>query len=91
MESVQRGDRLLVFPCDFAIKVLGRAAADFDTLVVSIVRRHVPDLREGAVSSRESRAGRYVAVTVTVQAESQAQLDRLYTELSAHEQILMVL
>lgn len=88
---MQRTDSLLEFPCDFPIKVLGLAEHDLDALVVSIVRRHVGDLREGAVSSKASRKGKYTSVTVTVQAESQDQLDRLYTELSTHEKILMVL
>ncbi|MGD9602842.1 MAG: YbeD family protein [Gammaproteobacteria bacterium] len=82
---------LLKFPCDFPLKVMGHAADDFDALVVEIVRRHVPSLREGAVQRRPSRQGNYLAVTVTVQAESQQQLDDLYRELSGHARILMVL
>ena len=66
-------------------------AADFDSVVVSIVRRHVEDLGEGAIRSKQSRHGKYVSITVTFQAQSQQQLDRLYTELCAHEQVLMVL
>lgn len=91
MESMQQRDTLIEFPCNFPIKVLGSAADDFDALVVSIVRKQFPDLREGAVSSKESRQGRYISITVTVQADSQEQLDRLYAELGAHEKILMVL
>lgn len=83
--------KALTFPCDFPLKIMGRTSPDFDALVVSIVLRHVGELREGAVSLRESRGGAYVSVTVTVQAESQDQLDALYRELSAHERILMVL
>lgn len=82
---------VLKFPCDFPIKVMGFADQDFDTLVVGIVLKHVADLREGAVSSRASSGGKYISVTVTVQAESQIQLDGLYRELSGHERILMVL
>ena len=84
-------DSLLEFPCDFAVKVLGHAEDDFDELVVDIVRRHVSVLGEGAVAVKESRGGKYLSVTVSLVAESRAQLDRLYTELSAHERILMVL
>lgn len=84
-------ESLLEFPCDFPLKVMGRAEDDFDALVARIVRRHVEDLREGAIRSRESRKGTYVSVTVTIQAQSQAQLDGLYHELSAHERVLMVL
>lgn len=83
--------KALTFPCDFPLKIMGRAAPDFDSLVVEIVLRHVGSVREGAISVRESRGGNYVSVTVTVQAESQDQLDALYRELSGHEQILMVL
>ncbi|MGR8919761.1 MAG: HP0495 family protein [Gammaproteobacteria bacterium] len=82
---------LLEFPCDFPIKIMGDAARDFDALVVGIVRKHVSDLREGAVRRRASSGGKYVSITVTIQAESREQLDGLYRELSAHERVLMVL
>lgn len=81
----------LQFPCDFPLKVMGEAIADFDALVAAIVLKHVSALREGAVRSRASRGGKYVSVTVTIQAESREQLDDLYRELSAHERVLMVL
>lgn len=82
---------LLEFPCDFPIKAMGKSEDNFDALVVEIVRKHCPDLLEGAVKSRLSRKGNYVSVTVTIQAESRGQLDRIYMELSAHEKVLMAL
>lgn len=81
----------LEFPCSFPIKVMGRASERFELKVVAIVRRHVPDLGEGAVRTRLSREGRFVSVTVTIQAHSREQLDALYRELSADEETLMVL
>jgi len=81
----------LSFPCDFPVKILGRAEADFETTIRVIVQRHCPDLREGAISLRPSRQGTYLALTVTVQAQSQAQLDALYQELSHHPLVTMVL
>ena len=33
-------ETLLEFPCAFPIKAMGRAEADFEALVVQIVRRH---------------------------------------------------
>lgn len=84
-------DSLLEFPCDFPLKVMGRAGEDFDLLVVEIVRRHAPDLKEGAVRQNTSRKGNYVSVTVDLRARNRAQLDALYRELSAHERVLMVL
>ena len=79
------------FPCDFPIKVMGRTADDFDTLVLSIVQRHVGNLSEESVTVRASAGGNYVSVTVTVIAESQHQLDNLSRELSGHERVVMVL
>ena len=70
---------------------MGEASFAFDALVVGLVREYVPDLHEGAVSLRESRNGKYLSVTVNIRATSQQQLDEIYTALSGHERILMVL
>lgn len=82
---------LLEFPCDFPIKAFGLSHADLEGRVVAIVRRHAPDLGEAAVSSRPSTGGKYTAVTVTVRARSQEQLDAIYQDLSSCPEIAMVL
>jgi hypothetical protein len=87
--SADGEQELLRFPCDFPIKVMGRAEPGFEGLVVAIVRRHAPGLGEGAVSVRESSGGRYLAVTLTIRAESRAQLDAIYDDLTAHDKVLM--
>jgi len=84
-------ETLLEFPCDFPIKVMGRAEPGFDALVVELVRRHAPDLSEGAVSTRPSKGGKWVSVTVTLRAESKSQLDAIYLDLTAHEKVVMAL
>lgn len=76
------------FPCDYAVKAMGLAEPGFDALVVEIVRRHCPDLTDGSVSSRPSRTGKYLSVTVTIKAESHDQLNAIYADLSAHEKVL---
>lgn len=81
----------LVFPCEFPIKVMGERNAEFETLVVTLVRRHAPDLGEGAIRTRASQGGKYVSVTTTVRATSRSQLDAIYRELTACEAVLMVL
>jgi len=82
---------LLEFPCRFPIKAMGRAAEGFDGLIVEMVRRHAPDLDQTQVSVRESRGGNWVSVTLVIEAKSKAQLDAIYRELSAHEQVVMAL
>jgi len=82
---------LMTFPCRFPIKAMGRAEPGFDLIVVELIRRHIPNLHEGAVVSRSSKGGKWVSVTVTIQAESKAQLDAIYRDLSAHDKIHMAL
>lgn len=84
-------DSLLEFPCHIDVKVMGRAEQDFTELVVELVRQHVPEITDGAVRTRASRNGNYIAVTIRVFAESRSQMDALYRELSAHEKIAMAL
>ena len=56
-----------------------------------MVRRHAGSEQNIAVKSRLSRDGNYLAVTCAFLADSREQVDALYTELSGHERILMVL
>ena len=81
----------MTFPCEFSLKAFGKNTDDFETLIVTIVRRHVPDLDDSAVSSRTSGGDAYRAVTTAFMAHSREQLDALYFELSSHKQVLMVL
>jgi len=81
-------ESLLRFPCRFPIKAMGRTGEDFDLLVARIVRRHAPDFNEAAIRLRESSGGKWVAVTVVIQARSQDQLDAIYRDLSTHKEVV---
>ena len=81
----------LKFPCDFPIKAMGKSGCDLDMTVVGIVRRHAPDLAEGAVKTRDSKQGNYIAVTVVVRATSREQLDAIYQDLVDHDDVIMAL
>lgn len=84
-------ESLLEFPCDFAVKAMGRQSDTFDALVASLIRTHVPSLGENAVRVRPSKGGNFIAVTVSFTAESRAQLDAIYQALSDHPDVLMAL
>ena len=79
------------FPCDIPVKIFGRNDDAFREAAIAIVRRHFPDLREDSIVSRTSRQDRFLSITVTVWAENRAAIDALYTELSGHTAVLMVL
>ena len=84
-------EKLLVFPCDFPIKMMGRESPEFHSTVRSLVEKHTGPLAEDAVRSTLSRNGRFVSITVTVNAQSQQQLDDIYRDVSSHEDVLMAL
>jgi len=82
---------LLEFPTDFPLKVMGEAREEFAQSIVEIVCKHAPDYDPTSIEMRPSKQGKYLGLTCTIQATSQAQLDALYRELSAHPLVKMVL
>jgi len=89
--TVEERDTLIEFPCDFNIKAMGLSGDEFEATVVSIVRKHVDELGEGAVKTRQSSGGKFTSMTVTVHVNSQVQLDTIYQALSGHELVKYVL
>ena len=85
------GDSLLTFPCVFPLKVMGRRADGFAQEISTLVLRHASDFHPWTLEMRTSKNGRYLSLTVTINARSREQLDALYAELSKHPMIMMVL
>ena len=84
-------ESLIDFPCDFPIKVIGKSDSDIDEHVVGILLKYVPTIYEGAVRSRRSKNGNYVALTITIKVTSQTQLDQIYQALGASDRVVMIL
>lgn len=84
-------ETLMRFPCSFPIKMMGRDTPAFRQTVRDLVEKHTGPLDDAAIQSSSSRNGRFVSVTITVSAESQEQLDNIYRDASAHDDVLMAL
>lgn len=84
-------ETLLEFPCAFPLKIMGLANDALAQTVLDVVLRHAPDFDGATMEMRASSGGKYVSLTCTVNATSKAQLDALYTELSAHPLVKVVL
>ena len=84
-------DTLLEFPCRFPVKAMGRNDDGFEQLVTEIVSRHAELHADEQVRTQPSAQGNFLSVTVTIEATSKAQLDRIYQDLTDCEQILMAL
>jgi putative lipoic acid-binding regulatory protein len=82
---------LLTFPCEFIIKVFGVASNEFEATVISIIREHIADIREDAFRTRPSKDGKYIAMTITINAISREQLDEIYRDLTKNPLVLMAL
>jgi putative lipoic acid-binding regulatory protein len=86
-----QNESLLSFPCEFPIKVMGRREDGFAQTVADIVQRHAADFNAETMEMRSSKNARYLSLTVTIEAQSREQLDALYSELSKHPMVIMVL
>lgn len=81
----------LEYPISFPLKVIGLDEPDFENFVIEIVRSHIPELLEENIMSKLSKGDKYRSVSFQFIAESRAQMDALYAELSSHKRVLMIL
>jgi uncharacterized protein len=80
-----------VFPTEYPLKVAGKNSTTLETVIVEIVQRHVADFDSTTVTVRESKGGKYLAVSLSFTAHSKTQLDALYSELTQHPEVLWAL
>lgn len=81
----------LKFPCEFPISVMGKNSNDYEDVIFSVLKKHVPELERSAVSSVFSGGNKYCSVRAKFTAKSREQLDELYKELTALKQVKWVL
>ncbi|HMV70618.1 MAG TPA: DUF493 domain-containing protein [Pseudomonadales bacterium] len=79
------------FPCDYPVKIVGDATADFRSLVEDIVERHAAGFARARTTERFSANSRFVSVTVTIVATGPEQLRALFEDLKATGRVHMVL
>ena len=84
-------DTLFEFPTEYPLKVAGKNIPGFEKTVIEIVSRHVLDFDHATVTARESKGGKYLAVSVSFVAQSKRQLDALYQDLPDHVDIVWAL
>ena len=82
---------LIDFPCDFPIKVMGQAQDGFAQAIVDLLREFDAQFDAASVEMRPSSSGKYLGLTVTVRAHSQAHLDDIYRKLTSHPMVKVVL
>lgn len=91
MQAIPRSESLIEYPSDFPIKVMGPTHAEFAATIVAVVTGFDPTFHAGRLEVRPSAKGNYTGLTVTVRATSRDQLDALYSALSAHPMVKIVM
>lgn len=91
LPSDARRDSLIEYPSRFPIKVMGAKVDGFVHAVTALARQYDPSFDASTIELRDSRAGNYLGVTLTITATSREQLDDLYRALSSHPMVKVVL
>lgn len=86
-DSIKTGTRqesLIEYPSAFPIKVAGANVDGFVHAMTEICERFDPSFDASKIELRNSKAGNYLSVTLTVTATSREQLDNIYRALTSH-------
>ena len=86
-----RTESLIEYPCKFPIKVMGTKVDGLVHAIPNNAKQFDPEFDASTIELRESKGGKYLGVTVTVNATSREQLDELYRTLSTHPMVKVVL
>ena len=78
-----------IHPDVYMFKVFGRRSEAFVERVRAIVAAHCGPVPLDSMKVRESARGRYVCVTILVAVRDRGQLERVYADLRADEQVLL--
>ncbi|GAB5497977.1 MAG: DUF493 domain-containing protein [Pseudohongiellaceae bacterium] len=79
------------FPCQYPIKIIGKAEQQFQTRVVEVVERHTGKIDSDLIKVQNSRKNNYLSVTVTITATGEEQLQNIFSDLKAIASVKMVL
>ena len=70
---------------------MGAKVDGFVHAITELARQFDPAFDASTIELRDSRAGNYLGVTITITATSREQLDDLYRALSSHPMVKVVL
>ena len=82
---------LLEFPNRYPLKVFGKPSPDFEQSMVDLVRLRCPKSEQIDVSRKESKGGKYIALTLTFTAWSRQQIEEIYADLHQSDLVVMTL
>lgn len=82
---------LLDYPARFPLKVFGNRSTQLEAIVLQLVKARCPQAEHIEVSRRQSKGGKYIALTLTFTVHSRQQLEDIYQDLYDCEHVVMSL
>ncbi|WP_026960697.1 MULTISPECIES: DUF493 family protein YbeD [Aliagarivorans] len=82
-------DELMEFPCDFTLKIMGVNNDTLEQQVLEVIQRLAPG--DYSPKSKPSSKGNYVSLTLSVRVTNAEQVESLYREVGAIEDVRHVL
>ena len=82
---------LLEFPCRFPVKAMGHNTDEFVRVVSDIILSRAELFEGEKITTSQSKAGTYLALTAVIEAQSKEQLDSIYQALTDSGQVVMAL
>jgi putative lipoic acid-binding regulatory protein len=89
--AAEEAPSLIEYPSLFPIKVMGVNDPALEQAIIDIALRFDPDYDRATLQLRPSRSGNYIGLTLSITATSREQLDALYSALSSHPMVKVVL
>ena len=91
IHDIEQDPPKIEFPCPYPVKVMGKAGANFQEEILEVISRHAELTSDYSISSRPSAKGNYISVTVVIEATGQDQLEALFADLMAVDDVKLVL
>lgn len=83
---------VMVFPMlNFSIKIMGLNHPDFPIAINELASSYFADFDKGTMTTALSKTGKYLALSIRVNAQSQEQLDNFYRALTSHPMVKVAL
>jgi uncharacterized protein len=83
--------KLLKFPTNYPIKVVGRTDETLRQRTDAIVARHMPEFDLNTATERRSANGNFVSISYVIHAQNKEQVTALAAELQTCEAVLLVI
>lgn len=86
-----RGGAAPIYPCRFPIKVIGENTERLEKIIIEVMSSYGEAIFPGEMATKNSQNDKYLSITFEIVAQSREHIEQIYAELSARNEVKMVL